>query len=119
MGSMYSKKLVCHAWNDKVFAFIRNLLSDAGFIEWTDATYHIGRAAKWKASARFWAAVSSIDNTQQDDLCRNTCEVLMGLVVQVVPGSGLRPVFAWVKLLNGMDRAEIDRRVNEIIGCAA
>ena len=117
--AMYSKKLVGHAWNDKVFAFVRNLLSDAGFIEWTDATYHIGRAAKWKASAGFWAAVSSLDNTQQDDLCRNTCEVLTVPLVQVVPGSGLRPVFAWVRLLNGMDRAEIDRRVNEIIGCAA
>jgi len=117
--SMYEKQLVSHAWNDKVFAFVRNLLSDAGLVEWIDPTYTTGRAAKWKASARFWAAVEILDNTQQDDLCRNISGSNLDFAFQVVPGSGQRPIFSWVRTIEGMDDEEIARRVDEIVRCAA
>ena len=116
--SMYEKGLVSHAWNDKVFAYIRNLLSDAGLIEWIDPTYSLGRAAKWKASAQFWQAVELL-NTQPADLCRNTDEQGVDFQVQIVLGSGRRPVFCWVKTIGGMDAEEIARQVEQIVGCAA
>ncbi len=117
--SMYEKRLVSHAWNDKVFAYIRNLLSDAGLIEWTDPTYSLGRAAKWKASAQFSQAVQLLNNTQPEDLCRNIGDDRLDFGIQVVPGSGRRPVFSWTKTDGGLDDAEIARQVEQIVGSAA
>ena len=45
--SLYQAGDIDRAWDNKRFAFIRNLLTNCGFIEWIDASYSFGRACKW------------------------------------------------------------------------
>jgi len=50
---MYECGDLKRAWDNKRFAYLRNLLSDLGMIEWVDSTFSPnGRAMRWKASER-------------------------------------------------------------------
>ena len=49
---MYKCGDLTRAWDNKRFAYLRNMLSDLGFIEWVDETYipKGGKAMCWHAS---------------------------------------------------------------------
>ena len=52
---LYQDGEVSRSFDNKRFKWIRNRVSDQGGIEWQDATYCWGRAAKWKASSQLQA----------------------------------------------------------------
>jgi hypothetical protein len=97
--SLYKSNAVTRAWDDKRFAFIRNLLSDNGLIAWTDNTYGTGRATKWTLTkeflgqleeARELADADSLNTTEEHTqiLGRNSLAVVKWIRCQIAEHDG-------------------------------
>ena len=93
---------VTRAFDNKRFAFVRNLVSDKGGIEWEDVTYGEGKAARWKASGGLLALMRecrvslSTDNNYQRKLGGNRGSDPDPIWLEMTSGNGrnvgLRPV---------------------------
>jgi len=81
---LYAQGVVDHQFNNRVFAWVRNLCSDKGLIEWVDKTCATGQACKWKASQEL-RRLTDTNSQYQGDLCGNIRPCL-----DVVPA--VRPV---------------------------
>ena len=106
--SLYQAGDIDRAWDNKRFAFIRNLLTNCGFIEWIDASYSLGRACKWAFTEELMDILSELtEETTVSSNTSNICGSLCGKqnigIKPDAPFFGVRPVYQYEQPFNWGD----------------
>ncbi len=87
--AMYEAKDITRAWDNKRFAYLRNMLSDLGMIEWQDETYipKGGKAMCWHASDRLMGLLEKCrDNAQEQNVEGGDISINNGLFGGILSG---------------------------------
>ncbi len=116
--SLYQAGDIDRAWDNKRFAFIRNLLTNCGLIEWIDASYSLGRACKWAFTEELMDILSEL--TEETTVSSNTSNVKATLcgkeAIAIKPDApffGIKPVQQYEQPFNWGDyEHELERIFN-------
>ncbi len=104
--------------HNKRFAFIRNLLTNCGFIEWIDASYSLGRACKWAFTEELMEILSELTDettvaSNTDSIKATLCGKRAIVIKPDAPFFGVKPVQQYEQPFNWGDyEHELERIFN-------
>jgi hypothetical protein len=88
---LYENGDVSRPWNPKRYSAMRNMLSEQGLIDWRDKSFvprdlsptGKGQAAKWRASGRLLAMISSEKEGGEEDLYGDSHEEVTTMILEL------------------------------------
>ena len=115
---LYEAGDVERAWDNKRYAFIRNLLTNCGMIQWVDSNYSLGKACKWAFTEELMTTLSELK--EETTVTTNTNNIRVDLygkqLLAIKPESpffNTKPVQVYEKVFNWGDyEQEVERLFN-------